>query len=344
MVDIVRLALVGCGRQMEQNLLPFLQRLQGHRIVACVDDELRLARLMQARTGAAHAVPAVAELDLSTVDAAVLAVPPQPSSALTKYLVERGISCFVEKPAGESTAALADLGEVVRYADAQVQVGFNFRYAEALQQLHSFTSGIRATPSTVTINFFSRHPERPQWGVDSTLEAWIRHNGVHALDLSRWFLPAPVARIDVHAIQRDPNHFLATIFMRHSDGSLSVLRVGNHTKKFVVEVSVQGADGSTFTAPSLEQVVLELDAGTPSRALLHSTRNLDHGWARSGFGPELEAFLEGCRSPELGSSTRPSVWDALAASRLCDLVMEELSSDGVRPVVDFVIDRAPAVG
>ncbi|MDV3458934.1 Gfo/Idh/MocA family oxidoreductase [Sphingomonas sp. HF-S4] len=342
MTDTIRLALIGCGRQMGQNLVPFLQRLQGHQIVACVDDDLTLAHAMQARTGAARAVARVEELDLGAVDAAILAVPPQPSSALTRYLVERGISCFVEKPAGESTVVLAGLNELVRHSTAQVQVGFNFRYAETLQQLHSLTHRIRATPSTVSINFFSRHPETPQWGVENTVEAWLRQNGVHALDLARWFQPAPISKIDVHAIHRDMNHFFATILLRHTDGSLSVLRVGNHTMKFVVEVSVEGADGSTFTAPSLEQVLLEMDAGTPSRALLHSTRNLDHGWARSGFGPELEAFLAACRSREFGSSDRPSIADALEASKICDQVMEQLNFDPVQQI--FVIDRAVAVG
>jgi len=324
--DPIRLALVGCGRQMGQNLVPFLQRLEGHRIVACVDDVPTLARAMQARTGAAHAVADVRELDLDGVDAAVIAVPPQPSSMLTRYFVERGISCFVEKPGGESTAVLDALCQAEQQSAAHVQVGFNFRYAEALQQLHGLTHLTRATPSTVSIGFFSRHPETPQWGVDSTVEAWIRQNGVHAIDLARWFQPAAVSKIDVHLILRDPDHFFATILLRHADGSLSVLRVGNHVAKFVVEASVQGADGSVYTAPSLEQVLLEIDAGTPSRRLLHSTRNLDHGWARSGFGPELEAFLAACRSQGSGSPDRPSLVDALEASRICDRVMAELTA------------------
>lgn len=342
MTETLRLALIGCGRQMEQNLAPFLQRLSGHRIVACVDPDLELAQRLQARTGAGCAAAAVTDLDLGTIDAAVVAVPPAPSGAITRYLVERGIDCFVEKPAGESTIALESIDELLRDADARVQVGFNFRYAEALQQLHSLTHQTRATPCTLSINFFSRHPEVPQWGVDNTLEAWIRHNGVHAFDLARWFLPAPVAEVSAHTIHRDADHFLATIVIRHADGSLSVLRVGNHTKKFVVEVSVQGADGNVFTAPSLEQVIHEMDLGTPSRALLHTTRNLDHGWARSGFGPELEAFVSACRTPRAQLPALPSISDALAASRLCDRVMEELSFDDVRSAVSLDAGYLPA--
>ncbi|WP_436500957.1 Gfo/Idh/MocA family protein [Actinokineospora sp. HUAS TT18] len=339
MTDSVRLALIGCGRQMTQNLVPFLQRAGGHQIVACVDGDLSLATALRARTGAATAVSSVDELDLATVDAAILAVPPEPSYRLTEQLVGNGIDCFVEKPAGHTTAALTDLDRLVRRTGRTVQIGFNFRYAETLQQLHELTKPIRATPSEVTIDFYSRHPSAPQWGVDTTLEAWIRHNGVHAFDLARWFVPAPVVRVDAHTIPCGNDRFQATVTLRHTDGSLSTLRIGNHTKKFIVGVSVQGVDGSRFTAPSLEQVTMELEAGTPSGTVLHSTRNLDHGWGRSGFGPELEAFLAACGPGDSPLPAGPSVADALAASELCDRVVDDLAIGAL----DAELDQASAV-
>lgn len=321
---LLRLAVVGCGRQMQQNLLPFLQRIRGHEIVVCVDSDLAMAQQVQSSVGAASCADSVEALDLSAVDAAVIAVPPEPSCRLTSFLVRHGVDCFVEKPGGPSTQSLAKLNDVVRRSGRNVQVGFNFRYAETLQRLHGLTEEIRSTPCAVTIDFFSRHPSAPQWGVGSTLEAWIRHNGVHAFDLARWFVPVPVVRLDAHVLSDGTDRFLANIIMRHEDGSLSTLRVGNHTKRFIIGVSVQGVDGSRFTAPSLEQVTLELDAGNPSGMMLHSARNLDHGWARSGFGPELADFLNASRKVMHPAPFRPSVADALAASVLCDWTLDQL--------------------
>ncbi|MFI7417227.1 Gfo/Idh/MocA family protein [Nonomuraea sp. NPDC049684] len=334
MADLLRLALVGCGRQMQQNLFPFLQRIRGHQVVACVDPDLSLAADVQSLAGGATCVSSVDELDLEMVDAAVLAVPPEPSYLLVRQLAERGVDCFVEKPAGPSTPALQDLEHVVRRSGRHVQVGFNFRYAETLQRLHELSEGIRATPCSVTIDFYSRHPSAPQWGVDTTLEAWIRHNGVHALDLARWFVPSPVVQVDAHAIASDADRFQINLFLRHHDGSLSTLRMGNHVKRFMVGVTVQGMDGSRYSAPSLERVTLELSDGVPYGQELHATRNLDHGWGRSGFGPELQAFVDACaqRSAEPQTGGRPpvkgvpSVSDALAASALCDRVMAELNT------------------
>ncbi|MEU7829981.1 Gfo/Idh/MocA family oxidoreductase [Nonomuraea sp. NPDC049129] len=334
MADLLRLALVGCGRQMQQNLFPFLQRIRGYQVVACVDPDLSLAAEVQALARGAVCADSIEAIDLKTVDAAILAVPPEPSYRLTRQLAERGVDCFVEKPAGPSTDALQDLERVVCRSGRHVQVGFNFRYAETLQRLHELSTDIRSSPCSVTIDFYSRHPSAPQWGVDTTLEAWIRHNGVHALDLACWFVPSPVVQVDAHAIPGAPDRFQVNLFLRHDDGSLSTLRMGNHVKRFLVGVEVQGMDGSRYSAPSLERVTLELSDGLPYGQELHSTRNLDHGWARSGFGPELQAFVDACRATRDGHQTNghakdaPSITDALAASVLCDRAMEELNAAG----------------
>ncbi|MGC5010874.1 Gfo/Idh/MocA family protein [Streptosporangium sp. DT93] len=335
MTEPLRLALIGCGRQMQQNIFPFLQRIRGHRIVACVDPDLSMAAELRSLIGDVACVDSVDSLDLDTVDGALLAVPPEPSYRLTRQLVERGVDCFVEKPAGPSTTTLQDLDAVVRRSDRHVQVGFNFRYAETLQRLHELSADARRTPCSVTIDFYSRHPSVPQWGVDTTLEAWIRHNGVHALDLARWFTPSPVVGVNAHVIPGDSDRFQVNLVLRHHDGSLTTLRMGNHVKRFIVGVTVQGMDGSRYSAPSLERVTLELSDGVPFGQELHSTRNLDHGWGRSGFGPELEAFVVGCRAKRAGQGHTlsgaqevPSVADALAASALCDLTMDELYAPG----------------
>ncbi|MFI7552660.1 Gfo/Idh/MocA family protein [Micromonospora sediminimaris] len=326
MSDPLRLALVGCGRQMRQNLQPFLHRLPAHQTVACVDPDPDLVASMGAVTRATVLAGAVEELDLSTIDAALIAVPPIPSFQITDYLVRRGVHCFVEKPAAPSTPALRQLDEVIQGSGLHVQVGFNFRYAETLQHLHALTAAARRAPVETTIDFYSRHPSAPQWGCDTTLESWLRQNGVHAFDLARWFSPAQVRRVDAHAIRNGEHRFLINVTLRHEDGSLTTLRMGNHTKSFLVGLSVHTVDGSRFTAGSLEQIRLDVDAGRPSGTLLHSTRNLDDGWARSGFGPELAAFLDHCRGKAPTDKPAPIIGDALGASILIDQALAQLGS------------------
>lgn len=326
--EIKRLAVIGCGRQMKKNLLPFLQRVGGHEIVACVDPDETLGREVQASSGARLWVPDVRNLEPGSIDAAVIAVPPGPSQDVVERLMADGVPCFVEKPAGPSTPALRTMVGTERQRDAFVQVGFNFRFAESVAHLHEISTVQRENPYTLTLDFYSKYPSGPQWGCESTIEAWIRHNGVHALDLARWFAGSPATSVTAHVIPTGEDKFLGVIALQHENRALSILRVGNQTRKFIIRMGLHCVDGTRYSMPSLERVKLAFDRGIPSGAFVFTTRNLDHGWARSGFGPELSRFIELVGSgAEAGSAAGqvPTLEDAAEGSELCDRVIENLS-------------------
>ncbi|GAA2362906.1 hypothetical protein GCM10009854_48220 [Saccharopolyspora halophila] len=326
MTHPLRLALIGCGKQMQKNLLPFLQRAsRDHRPVVCVDPDIEQADRVRALSGAPATATSIEDLDADKVDAAIVAVPPQPSAEIAEQLLRQGIHCFVEKPAGPSTPSLHRLSEIAdKTSDVHLQVGFNFRYAAALRQLHDVTVSTREHPCWLQIEFLSRHPSAPQWGVETTVESWIRQNGVHAFDLAQWFNTSPVQRVDGHRLPTtEPDRFLAVIGLHHADGSHSMLRVGNQTQRFHVSAAVHASDGSVYSAPSLESVVLSRDAGMPAGTQLFGQKPLDHGWERSGFGPELEAFMATCL--DRSSPRFPGIIDALAGSQLCDQALSELT-------------------
>ncbi|QGK70000.1 hypothetical protein GIY23_11140 [Allosaccharopolyspora coralli] len=310
---------------MQKNLLPFLQRgSRDYQPVVCVDPDAEQACYVQALTGAHATASTIEDVDLAAIDAAIVAVPPEPSAEIAEQLLQHRIHCFVEKPAGPSTPSLRRLSEVAgKMPDVHLQVGFNFRYAAALRQLHEATVSARESPCWLQIEFCSRHPSAPQWGVDTTVESWIRQNGVHAFDLAQWFIPSPVERVDGHSLPTsDPDRFLAVVGLHHADGSHSMLRVGNQTQRFQVNAAVHASDGSVYAAPSLESVVLSRDAGMPAGTQLFGQKPLDHGWDRSGFGPELEAFVATCL--DRSSAQFPGITDALTGSQLCDQALSEL--------------------
>jgi myo-inositol 2-dehydrogenase/D-chiro-inositol 1-dehydrogenase len=326
-----RIALVGCGRQMKKNLLPFLRRIEGHEIAVCVDPDEALGREVQRKVEAPLWVPDIRDVAPGTIDAAVLALPPEPSYRVTSYLVETGTPCFVEKPAGPSSEALEVGRAQAREHGVWVQVGFNFRFAETVAYLHEVSAERRKQPFTLTLDFYSRHPSVPQWGCDTTMEAWLRHNGVHPLDLARWFVGAAVTDVTAHAIPTGHDTFHAVIVLRHENACVSILRLGNETRKFTIRVGLHCLDGTRYTMPSLERVKLAFDEGRPSGALLFTTRNLDHGWARSGFGPELRCFVESLRAAGDGGgagASAPGLEDALRASELCDRILDGLAAAG----------------
>lgn len=266
----------------------------------------------------------VEDMDTSAIDAAVLALPPRESSDIVALLLGRDVHCFVEKPAGWGSADIAENQETAGQRGLHAQVGFNFRFTDAFRRLCEETTELRQRPSMVTIDFLSRHPSSAEWGRATTVEAWIRHNGVHALDMARYLLPAPIIEVTAHAVHQGPDQFLSTVWLEHADGALSVVRMGNRTERFVVAASVHGEDGTRITMPSLERVVCDYKAGTPSGIVLYRMSNLDHGWGRSGFGPELEAFLRHCRGEQDPDKPVPTLEDAVASAQLSERILQEL--------------------
>jgi predicted dehydrogenase len=331
----LRCVLIGCGPQMRDNLVPFLHRLNRHTIVACVDPNEVLAQNLARMTGAKLSVRDVEELDITTIDAAIIAVPPTPSYHVTRYLVRHRIACFVEKPAGPSTPVLESMWREAQNNNTYVQVGFNFRYAEAISHLYHISYAQRQEPHCLTIDFLSRHPSGPQWERQDTIDAWFRHNGVHALDLAQWLIPSPVEKVQAHLITQDGHKFLGTVVLRHANDAISLLRVGNQTKDFVIRVDVHGRDGSRYHLPNLEGVRLDMDAGKTLDARLFATRNLDHGWARSGFGPELQQFFDVACTKSLPELKPPTLEDAYKTSQLCDKIMEAIGIEDTECVASL---------
>ncbi len=320
-----RIALIGCGRHMKKNIVPFLTRINTNRIVACIDQHEVQAVELGEFTGAQFCEKDIRNFDLTNIDAAITALPPEPSFHVANYLIQKGIPCFVEKPAGQSTAALEILCNEIKKYGTYAQVGFNFRYAEAVAKLYELTSDHRKEPNNVTIDFYSKHPSAPQWGCDSTMEAWIRHNGVHAFDMARWLNSTSVTSVKAHLISKDEDGFLISVLLQHENNSVSILRLGNLSSKFIIKVALHALDGSRFLMRSLESIRLDLDKGKPSDALLFNARNLDHGWARSGFGPELKQFIEHDTLIKAKGPNPPNLEDAFRGSQLCDRVLESLN-------------------
>src|SRR6266487_5343054 len=134
---MVRLALIGCGKHMQTTLLPYLMRLEGYEVEVCVDLDEDAVRRVQHMSHAKSWAYQVEDIDINDIDAALIAVPGNKVYSITHYLLHHNISCFVEKPPASTTQEVDDLLRIAHARNIYVQVGFNFRYAEAIDELHS---------------------------------------------------------------------------------------------------------------------------------------------------------------------------------------------------------------
>jgi predicted dehydrogenase/nucleoside-diphosphate-sugar epimerase len=96
--DRIRVALVGCGAVARQFYIPILAGHEGIDLVALVDRDTERARALAKRYGIARAEAEADQLDISWVDAALIATPPWHHAPCTIDLARRAIHVFVEKP------------------------------------------------------------------------------------------------------------------------------------------------------------------------------------------------------------------------------------------------------
>jgi predicted dehydrogenase len=318
---MVRIALVGCGKHMRTTLVPHLAQLEGFEIEVCVDLDEEAAQRLQHFSHAKRWATQLEEVDTEGIDAAIVALPANASYQVISYLIKNGISCFVEKPPASTTEEINALLQLARAREVNVQVGFNFRFAEAIVVFTTCVTQYSNGPCTATFEFRSKHPAGPEWGREDPEAAWLYHNGIHALDLLLWIV-GDARQVHAYITRTREEKFTITAMIAHRNNSVSTLELGTLTDKFDLRANLNTSDGHRFYVPHLGEAVMLTRHGRAGGDVLYRTGNLDNGWARTGYGPELQHFLE---NHGKGMKASPSLLDALKASQLCDAIMDSLT-------------------
>jgi len=325
---MVRIALVGCGKHMRTTLLPHLAQLEGFEIEVCVDLDEEAAQRLHHLSHAKRWATQLEEVDTEGIDAAIIALPANASYQVTSSLIKHGISCFVEKPPAGTTEEINALLQLARAMEVNVQVGFNFRFAEAIVAFSSCVAEYSNGPCTATFEFRSKYPPGPEWGKEDAKAAWLYHNGIHALDLLLWIV-GDAQQVHAHISRTREGKFTITAMIEHHNNSVSMLELCTLTEKFDLRANLTTSDGHRFYVPHLGEAVMLTRLGRVGGEVLYRTGNLDNGWARAGYGPELQHFLENHGKSMKAS---PSLLDALKASRLCDAIMYSLTTGTIATI------------
>jgi predicted dehydrogenase len=187
----VRLAIVGCGLIGDKRLraLP-----AGVKVVALVDPERERAQALAARAPGAAVLSdwreAVARAD---VDAVIVATSNDALAPVTRAAVEAGKHVLVEKPAAHRPEELTPIIALAEERRLCVQVGFNHRYHPAFKQARA----VLASGALGPLMFIrGRYGHGGRVGYDREWRARpeisgggeLLDQGVHLIDLSRWFL------------------------------------------------------------------------------------------------------------------------------------------------------------
>jgi predicted dehydrogenase len=187
----VKFAIVGCGLIGQKRLRSLRP---GDQVVVCADPVLERAQALAAQAKGAAAVndwrEAVSRAD---VDAVFVATSNDALAPVTMGAVEAGKHVLVEKPAARNPGELVPIIAAAERKNVRVQVGFNHRYHPALQQARKLIDSGVAGP-LMYIRARYGHGGRPgydkEWRAKPEISGGgeLLDQGVHLIDLSRWFL------------------------------------------------------------------------------------------------------------------------------------------------------------
>ena len=187
----MRFAIVGCGLIGQKRLRSLRP---GDEVVVVADPVKERAQALAAQArGAAALTDWRAAVERADVDAVFVSTSNDALSAVTLAAVEAGKHVLVEKPGARNPGELVPVIAAAERKGVCVQVGFNHRYHPAFQQARKLLESGTLGP-LMFIRARYGHGGRPgydkEWRARPEISGGgeLLDQGVHLIDLSRWFL------------------------------------------------------------------------------------------------------------------------------------------------------------
>jgi predicted dehydrogenase len=175
----------------------------GHDIVALVDPGPGCQD--QARNVGAKALASFDELDLNTIEAATLALPPHLHPELTKRLALAGKHVMCEKPMAPDSRTARELADFARTVDVTIMPGYLLR---CNPHIRGFLNGLRTLGNLRRLHISTnvRKPSMAGWRSEPEIGGALLVNAIHQLDLAAWFTGE---KLTPRMAQLDNVHFSA---------------------------------------------------------------------------------------------------------------------------------------
>lgn len=265
-----------------------------------------------------------AAVERSDVDAVVVATPNAFLVEIAVSALQSGKHVLVEKPPGCNAAEAAQLVSAARAAGRTCKVGFNHRYHPAIRGARELF--VRGELGRL-LNLRARygHGGRPglerEWRADPVLAGGgeLLDQGIHVLDLFRWFAGEPVtgvAMVQTAAWPIAPLEDNAFVLLRFADGVVGQLHASTTQWKnlFSLEVCCERGTlmaeglGGSYGTERLTVVRRSVAGGAPQ--VEEHSFDTDDSWQA-----EWDAFLRAIAS---GTPVDGDAEDGAAVMRVLD--------------------------
>lgn len=241
-------AIVGCGLIGQRRA----KALGNAQLTTCADVmRERAEALARTVSGATASDNWQAAIDRSDVDVVVVATTNDALAEVARFALEAGKHVLVEKPAARTVAEIEPVIEAAARCQRLVRVGFNHRYHPAMVKAReTIDSGALGTLMFVRGRYGhgGRVGYDKEWRANRDIAGGgeLIDQGVHLIDLARWYLGSEFTSVDGFAstffwdMPVDDNAFLT---LRTSTGSTAFLHVSCTEWKNLFSLEIYGRSG-----------------------------------------------------------------------------------------------------
>jgi len=252
-------------------------------------------------------------IDSGNLDALFVLTPKHLHTPFVRAGLDAGLDVFCEKPLASTLEEAADLVRAADEAAGLLMVGLNRRFAPVYERA-------KAEFDEAPPRFVVGQKNRPGSEYRATLE-----NGIHMVDLLRWFCGEAV---DVSAVANAADPYRedgAAALIRFDTGSTALFLAARCAGEWDERLEAYG-ELSTVRVIAPDSVSVTR-GGTTS---VTEMRPVENGWAdvgrTAGFRPAIEHFLQCVRTR---SAPRTTALEAYRSQELMELI---LSSAGLPTV------------
>lgn len=197
MVDRLRIGFLGCGN-FAQRHAQNLQKLADEVVMAAFcDRNIEKAAAFAQRFGNGETAVFTDHREMyaqGSIDAVVIVLPPFAHSDEVQGAAGRGIHVFIEKPIALRSEDAWRMVEAAERAAITTQVGFMFRFGEAVEKMKSLIdAGTTGPVGLMSARYFCNSLHAPWWRDRMKSGGQLVEQVIHMVDLMRYLMGDPVS-------------------------------------------------------------------------------------------------------------------------------------------------------
>ena len=311
----LRVAVIGAGNIAQQHL-PVLTNHPECEVALLCDASPAVLAETAAKFGIAHTAPALGDvLRRDDLDAVFVMVSVLHMATVASACLETGIPTFMEKPPGICSADTARLAELQHRVGGLAMVGFNRRfYSSHLAARERVLAAGPIVSVTVDAHEDLARVNREKFP-PLVVRRWAYANGIHALDLLRFF-GGDVAAVDARRTRYEhpfPDCISAHLTFEggaHGRAAVDWMAPGRHRFE-IRSVGVRATSLAGFGSTEIAARGRDVERLDPDE---------DDQRYKPGFWKQDSAFLTAVRAGRAPAWPAPSLADAHASMVMIDSI------------------------